>query len=214
MKSDRLSRREILHLSSIGLAGLAGCAGQGPNDSGGKTPTATAGEPTYSDVVDSPASVTVRNSEGKSAVRSTEHSPEENLSESEPQWDYEDWLVTSTAEGEALEFQSTTTGGDEAATFVADTDFASETVVVHQYNISPCETRRPNRLKWGENFSCGGATCAGIYLGYEEEDVDDECEDDESFGGPPSSDDPHDSEAALVRIPDQLRSYGRFSSQW
>ncbi len=211
MVPDRLSRRDALSLSGVALVALAGCT-TGSSDG---TSTSTATERDYAQSVDSPESITVRNPQGTPAVRSTAYSPGEDLFESSATWDYEDWLVTSPSDRDALEFSQATTGGAAARDFIAATDLSETTLLVHQYNIGSCDTRRLTRLKWSSEFSCGDLDCIGIALRYDSIDREDDCdgpEGDES-DSPPYSEGTHANETTFIRIPAQIQSYGRFSVQ-
>lgn len=215
MLPDRATRRDALGLSAGLLLSLAGCAWSGAETDREDSPTA--GERSYAHTVDTPESITVRNPEGDPAVRSPAHSPEEDLFESSAAWDYEDWLVTSPKDRELLDFSQGTTGVETAQEFMAETDLSRSTLLVHQYNIGPCETRGLTRLKWGTEFSCGDADCAGIHLNYDEtmRDRDEDCREtgSEENNGPPYPAEFHDSEATIIRLPAEIQSYGRFSTQ-
>lgn len=217
MTPDRLSRRDALRLSSVAFLGLAGCSTQASDadERDTSTPSPTASEQEYQHSVNAPASSTVRNPEGKPAVHSSAHSPEENLFESSASWNYEDWIVTAPPERDALNFSQTTTGVKAATDFIADTNLSEETLLVHQYNISTCETRQLDRIEWSTESKCGDVTCVGIHLSYEQTKRESDCQDDETTGSdsPPYSADSYDSEALFVRVPGQIQSYGSFSFQ-
>jgi hypothetical protein len=211
MVPDRPSRRNVLRLSSVALLGLAGCSTRSPDG----RESATATERAYSRSVDSPASSRVRDPEGRPAVRSSARSPGEDPYESSESWHYEHWLVTTREEADALDFSQTATGAESAAEFVADTDLARETLLVHQYRVGECRTRRPGRLEWDEELSCGNVECTGIELNYEHETRESDCQGTATDGsdGPPYSEGTYDSEATFVRIPAEIQSYGRFGYQ-
>lgn len=211
MAPDGLSRRDVLRLSPTALLGLAGCSAGTTDADERDSATPTAGEPEFTHSVDSPKSATVRNPEGNPAVRSSARSPEENAFESAAAWNYEDWLITSPREGDALEFSDSATGVDSTTALVADTDFSQETLLVHQYNVPACETRRPVRIRWGGDFTCGDVECVGIRLQYDRRQRGDDCE--SSAESPPYPEGTYDSEAAFVRVPAQIQSYGRFGYQ-
>ena len=168
MVPRRLTRRDALRLSSMALVGLAGCGAigseGGPADSDTalqETPTVTEHE--YSHRVTSPESIKVRNPAGEPAVRSSARSPEENIFESSAMWNYEDWIVTSPSERQALTFSQVTQGVEAARDFIAGTDLSKETLFVHQYNLGKCETRQLDQLKWSNERSCGNVDCVGIH---------------------------------------------------
>lgn len=216
MLPERSTRRAVLGLSVAAVAGLAGCAALSPDAGGSGTPSPTASEPEYSHSVDAPDSATVRKSEGEPAVRSSAHDSGEDMFESEAAWDYEDWIVTSPSERDVLEFSRGADGVEAARAFVAATDLSETTLLVHQYDVASCETRRLDRLKWGPGFSCGDVECVGLFLSYEPTECDGDCGDTESeeSDGPPYSEGSHASEATFVRIPARIGSYGRFSVQY
>ena len=213
MVRGRLTRREVLTLSGIALVGLAGCSTRATDPDDRNTSTVT--ERQYSHSIDTPDSIRVRNPEGKPAIRSSAHSPEENVSESSASWDYEDWIVTSPSERNALNFPQAANGAEAARDFIAATDLSEETLLVHQYNIDECETRQLDRLKWSNDVSCGDVECVGLYLTYEPTERDSDCQDNDSddSDSPPDREDSHDSETTFIRIPTQIQSYGSFSVQ-
>ena len=215
MVPHRVTRREILSLSGMTLAGLAGCTTEASDFDRQESPSPTASEPEYSHNVDSPESITVREPDGKPVVRSALHSPEENMFESSAKWDYEDWLVTSPNERDALNFSLSTTGVEAAKEFVDATDLSETTLLVHQYNIGKCETRQLTQLKWDSDFSCGDTDCVGILLDYKSTERDGDCQvtDSDDSDSPPYSEGSYASETTLIRIPAQIQSYGRFSVQ-
>lgn len=216
MVPDRFSRRGALHLSGLTFLGLAGCSARPPDIGGRDTSTPTASEPEYSHSVDSPESSKVRNPEGEPAVRSSARPPGEGVFESSASWDYEDWLVTSPREADALDFSRATTDVDAATEFVTDTDLSRETLLVHQYNVGECETRRPTRLEWDTELACGGVACTGINLSYRQDTRDSDCQGDDTGNddGPPYSEGSYDSEVTFVRIPARIQSYGQFGYQF
>lgn len=213
MVPNRLTRRKILSLSGGTLVGFAGCTARLSDR--GESPSPTASERQYSHQVDVPESINVRNPAGEPAIQSSDHSPEEDMFESSASWDYEDWIVTSSRERDALTFSQGTNNVQAAKDFIAATNFSESTLVVHQYNIGECQTRRLNRLKWGSDFSCGDRECVGIFLHYEQTEREGNCAgaDSADSDGPPYSEDSHASETTFVRLPAQIQSYGRFSVQ-
>lgn len=210
-----MTRRKILGLSGVVLVGFTGCMTQTSGSETRGTPSPTASEPEYSHSIDRPESIIVREPEGKPAVRSEVHSPTEDMFETSAKWDYEDWLVTSPSDRDALSFSQSTNGVKAARDFIATTDLSESTLLVHQYNISKCETRELTRLKWGSNFGCGDADCVGISLNYESTERDGDCQgpEDGNSDSPPYSEGSYASETTLIRIPGQIQSYGRFSVQ-
>ena len=210
-----MSRREVLSLSGVTLASLAGCATRTSDSDRQESPSPTASEREYEHSVNTPESITVREPEGNPAVHSSNHSPEEDMFESSAKWDYEDWIVTSPNERDVLNFTQSTNGVEAARDFIAATDLSNSTLLVHQYNIGTCETRRLTRLKWSSNFSCGDVDCVGIFLNYESTERDGDCPgtDADDSDSPPYSEDSHASETTFIRIPAQIQSYGRFAVQ-
>jgi hypothetical protein len=206
------SRRDVLRLSSLALLGLAGCATRARDADGRDAASPTATEPTYSRRVDAPASRPVRNPQGGPAVRSSAHTPGEDVHESSASWRHEDWLVTTGDERDALSFSRAATGVDAATAFLADTDLSAETLLVHQYAVAECETRRLDRLEWTRGLECGDAACVGIRLHSERTGRDGDCRGDGAAGTveSPSEEDARVGEATFVRIPARIQSYGRF----
>lgn len=209
MVPDRLTRRAALRLSSVALVGFAGCGARDSRES----PTAT--ERQYSHSVDAPETIKVRNPQGEPAVRSSVRSPGEDTFESSARWDYEDWIVTSSSGRDALRFSRETSGVEAARDFVTGTDLSEEALLVHQYNVGECESRRLDRLDWSDDASCGDAECVAVHLRYELTDPGGDCRGDGSADGdgPPYEADSYHSEATFVRIPARIQSYGRFSAQ-
>jgi hypothetical protein len=216
MAPHRPTRRDVLGLSGVALVGLAGCTTEFGHADGQDSPTPTVTEREYSHTVDSPASITVRNPEGEPAVRASDYAPEKDGFDAASQWDYEDLLVTSPKKRELLEFSPGTNRVGPAREFMTATDFDDTTLLVHQYDVGACQTRRLDRLEWDTNFSCGERDCAGIFLTYELTGLGGDCQDPDADenDGPPYSDDSHASEATFVRIPDRIQSYGRFGVQY
>lgn len=212
---SHISRRDVLGLSGVTFASLAGCMSRSSNSDRRESPSPTASEHEYAHTVNSPELITVREPEGKPAVRSSTRSPEENIFESSARWDYEDWIVTSPNGQEALDFTQTTNGVEAAKDFIAATDLSKTTLLVHQYDIGECQTRRLIRLKWSSDFSCGDVDCAGIFLNYELTQRDGDCPgtDADDSDSPPYGENSHASETAFIRIPSKIQSYGRFSVQ-
>jgi len=208
------TRRAVLRASVAAVAGFAGCSTRDPDPEG--TPTPTAGEPAYDHSVAPPESAVVRNPEGEPAVRSSARSPEEGAYESTASWTYEDWLVTTDEQRDALEFAAAAEGAAAAREFAAATDLSGQTLLVHQYDVDECLTRRLDRLEWGTGFSCGDRECAAIFLTYERVEAGDGCAgtDTALADGPPYSDESHANEATFVRIPDAIGFYGRFGTSF
>lgn len=215
MVPHRTTRREVLGLSGATLVSLTGCMTRTSGSDQRGSPSPTASEPEYSHRIDMPESITVREPEGKPAVRSEVHSPTEDMFESSAQWDYEDWIVTSPGDRDALEFSQSASGVEAAREFITTTDLSESTLLVHQYDLGTCETRELTQLEWGSNFSCGDVDCVGISLTYEptERDVDCRETDGANTDGPPYSEGSYASETTFARIPAQIQSYGRFSVQ-
>ena len=214
--SDGPTRRDVLGVSAAALGGLAGCGVRGTGSRETRSPTAAERE--YEHDVGNPESVRVRNPGGEPAVRSSAHTPGEDIFEEEASWAYEDWLVHSASGRSDLEFSASTTGTEEASAFVADTDLSSETVLIHQFAIDACLTRRLERLQWTTGASCGDVQCVDIRLTYDRTHHEAGCERTESETdgglGPTPREGSRHSEATFVRIPAKIESYGGLSVQW
>lgn len=215
MVPNQLTRRDVLRLSGVALVGLSGCATQASDSDRRNSPSPTARERENAHRVDMPESINVRNPAGKPAVHSSAHSPEENMFESSASWDYEDWVVTSPSERDVLAFSEATNGVEAARDFIGATDLSETTLLVHQYNIGECDTRRLTRLRWGSDFSCGDIECVGISLNYEQTEREGGCQgiDSGESATPPYSKDSYANETTFIRIPAQIQSYGHFSVQ-
>lgn len=133
------SRRTVLASVAVGAATLAGCSGVTSTP----TPSPTRTERGYTHEVPSPATSRLRNSDGEIAVRSDAHDPPGG-------WLNEGWLVTAPADRDALSFAFATTGTDAARTFLHETELSEETVLVDQYEVDRCASRRLERLQWAE----------------------------------------------------------------
>lgn len=135
--------------------------------------------------------------------------------ESSADWAYEHWLVTTPREREGLSLSIESTGSDPAPTFIMETDLSEETLLVHQYNIGTCATRRVAELAWHTTAECGNRACAGIRLRYEQIARDGPCATGEtdSSDSPPYPEDERASEATVIRIPDRVQSYTSFGYQ-
>lgn len=132
-------RRTVLASVAAGAATLAGCS----DASSSPTPSPTRTERGYAHELTSPATCRLRNPDGEVAVRSDAHDPPGG-------WLNEGWLVTSPAERDALSFAFATRGIEAARAFVRETDLTEATVLVNQYRVDRCESRRLERLRWDE----------------------------------------------------------------
>lgn len=142
-----LSRRR-LGKCLVGVSvGIGGCA---EAETGARTPTATATEPSFPQGTDVPSTRQIRHSTGDPAVRSS-------LVDLPSEWSSVHWVVSSQREQGALEFTDETQGVPAAEEFVRETDLATETVLVHQYKVEECSTRQLNRLQWKKSTGPGGS---------------------------------------------------------
>ncbi|WP_164471552.1 hypothetical protein [Halosimplex salinum] len=190
------SRRQILGAGTALLTGVSGCTGA---DGDRGTDTATATERSYERSVSDPAARTVRNVDGAPAVRSSARSTDEVMLGTPARPADERWTVSNSDERDALEFSGATSGADAARTFAAETDLSEATLLIHQYYVKTCETRRLDRLEWGAAEQ-GPEGAVAIELAYERTELDGDCEGDGL--GP--------IEATLFRIPDEVGLVTRF----
>lgn len=181
------SRRAVLGTLSALLVG--GCTESDPEE-----PSPTATERSFAHSLDAPTLQKVRRADGGPAIRSSAFTPTES-------WAPTQWVVTDASDRDALDVSAESTGRDEVATFVAETDLSTQTVLVHQYNVESCHTRQLNRVRWGEAES-GPEGTAAVRVEYTTVERDD-CrrETDEAV------------EATVVRMPTSVERLGYFGSQ-
>lgn len=203
MRCDRLTRRKALYLSGMAVAGLAGCQTQKSDEppsasgtSGQPTATATEHQPTHT--VDDPETRTLRNPTGKPAVRSSAHSPEQDFTflaerESSASWDFENWLIRSRDERDALTFSQTTTGVSAAKEFIGQTDLAEETLYIQQHTSKECQSITVEQLQWGP-VQHGSS----VHIEYTEPHRRDHCT---STANHTTNSSSKHSEAIIVRLP-------------
>lgn len=189
-----LSRRRFLGaVAGAGLAvGTSGCTGT----TGTPTATPTANEVRLSHAVETPDARRVRNPNGAPAVRSSLVDPPGG-------WTDATWAVSSPDDRESLEFAPEAVGVDAAREFVRATDLSARTVLVDQYRVGACSTRRLERLRW-DRHATGPGEGAGVAVEYATVDRDADCEEG----------DPADVEATLVRVPADVERVDYFSSSW
>ena len=180
------SRRTVLRALPVVLTGLAGCTQMNAES----TPTPAPTEPTFSNDLTDPPYRQLRHSEGEPALRSSAHSPPSG-------WESARWVVTSPEKRNALDFSSEANGTEEARQFLRDTDFSTETVLVHQYRLDGCVGRQLDRVRWTESEDGPDGTFT-VQLEYTMSDRD--CQ----------RDDAEDVEATLVRIPAEIAQLGEF----
>jgi hypothetical protein len=111
------------------------------------------------------------------------------------------WCVAEPSEREALDFSAATDGAEAARTFAAGTDLSAATLVVHQYYVETCESRRLARLSWGAADQ-GPEGAVAVELEYERAELA-EC----------AGDDLGPVEATLFRIPAEVGPITRFGYQ-
>ncbi|MFC7138370.1 hypothetical protein ACFQMA_00785 [Halosimplex aquaticum] len=193
------SRRRVLATGAAALlAGVAGCADSG----GASTDTPTATERSFEHSVSDPAARTVRNDDGEPAVTSSARSTDESMLGTPTRMADEYWTVNDADERDALDFSGARTGAEAARTFAAETDLSTATLVVHQYYVEKCVTRRLERLRWGAAEQ-GPEGSAAIRLTYEDAERDGDCE--QEGIGP--------IEATVFRIPEEIGQVTRFGYQ-
>lgn len=204
------SRRRVLGGFATALVGLSGCS----SDSGQETPTdvstPTPTDRVYEDRLDAPETRQIRNTQGSPAVRTSDHSPLEDTFEESEEWAYEVWLITSEHDSELLEFHSTTTGVEATREFLADSDMFGGAVLVDQYRVDECHTRRLERVEWTEVDGKGHHTYAHVALAYETTEREGQCGGDgeHSDASPPYDAGSYHSEATFVRVPESIPGLG------
>lgn len=228
MVPDSATRRDVLALSGVTLAGLAGCgargsegprSGVGADGDGIHSPTAT--ERSYANEETAPASRTLRNQAGNPAVVSSAHEPGADPTPSEvgdesSTWIHEHWLVRGPAERDALEYSDSTSGVESARAFVADTDLSTVSLLVQQYGVANCTTVEVQRIRWsGLEDRPEGAI--DLRVDYEERERDDDCEHDGDHGSS-HGDEEHEAstvvEATMTRIPVTVETVRSFAYGW
>lgn len=201
-----VSRRTALRAATGVLVGLAGCSTQ--DDSDETTPTAT--EQSFAHRIAAPETVTARNPKGVPAVRSAVESPTEDSHESTAAWNWEEWLVPNEQSAAALTFSLETREIDAIRAFITDTDFSTETLLIHQYNVGNCRTMALTNLRWTDT-TCGDRECTRLKLQYEQS-VREECAEHETNENesPPYAEGTYANEATIIRIPANVESFGQF----
>lgn len=183
------TRRQALASLGLLLTGMSGCSGVEDTTA---TASPTASERSYAGRDDDPTSRTVRNPTGDPAVRST-------LADGWPEWDDTHWLVASRDDRDALYFADGAEGVDDARSFVDDTEFATELVLVHQHPVDACDRWALERLRWGEAGGDAPAGSGDVELGYRRTERED-CDEDSG----------EDVAATFVRVPARFEQVTRF----
>lgn len=176
----------VLRALPVVLTGFAGCAQMNAES----TPTPAATEPTFSNDLKEPPYRQLRHSAGEPALRSSAVSPPSG-------WESARWVVTSSEERDAIDVSSEATGTAEAREFLRDTDFSTETVLVHQYRLDDCVGRQLDRVRWTDSEDGPDGTFT-IQMEYAMRDRD--CQ----------GDDADAVEATLVRLPAAIAQVGEF----
>jgi len=222
MDSGGTSRRQVLALAGSGLAALAGCTG-GDSDPDGVaentsqdehtfgrptarttlSPTPHATEDPSKNTIEKPPHRTLRTTDGAPAVTSTAYEAEQQFYEDEVSWAWEDWLVTTEDQRDALTLAENGPGVEAASSFVADTDLDANNLLIHQYNVDRCHSRVLETLEWGGR--------SGVFLTYGVTRREGACGTGTADMDSPPYEDPHN-EATIVRVSDELDGYAGFSA--
>lgn len=133
MPSTELSRRQLLAASGCLSAAIAGCTGVGESETTNHTVT-EGGDPLPSDEYES---LTLRSDDEEFFVDTGGDSPEDD-GRSLP---YERSVEFVLTEDEAAELRIDATDAADARTFLEETDFETESVVIEQRSIDDCYRR-------------------------------------------------------------------------
>lgn len=175
------SRRGFLSLPAAAAASSAGCLGNGEDS------TTEQNDGVLQNTEQNPSFEKLRNSSGEMAVRSSAVEPDE-----EAGWAPMHWLINSAKDYFVLDIPSEVEGRTEVRGMLENTDFSTNAVLVHQYNVEECLTRDVKKVQWDET---------GVRIEYVARDRQTDCEAD-AF----------DVEATFVRIPGEVRELGNFES--
>lgn len=197
-----VSRRRVLRTLPLGLVATSGCLSSDSNHQQG-TPSPTASEREYANTVDDPVTQTIRNPTGEPAVRSSAHEPERDIDSSGDReetagWTVEKWLVTGPADRDALDFAPATDGVEAAQSFLDETEFLTETLIVQQYRVDACRTVTLAQLQW-ERAPEGPDGAVALRLEYEDIERDENCAQ-ETDGASETTGTRH-VEATITRVP-------------
>lgn len=182
---NEYSRRLFFASVSTLLAGASGCT------TTGSSPTPTRTEQGFAHTISTPTAAKIRQEDGNPAVRSSLFSPARG-------WDSEEWTVSSAKQRDALRFASS--GDDEAREFVENSDLSTHTILIHQYGIKACLTRRLKTVRWRMDPDAPDGYAA-ISMDYVPSERDIECR----------ADRPTNIEATIVRVPSDIEGIGEFS---
>lgn len=186
-----LTRRELVGTCSMLLAGLGGCTDgtlSGQDTTSSPTPTVT--EQGFARSLRTPDAQTVRRPGSDPAVRGPTRSPPEGSIQAE-------WLIQSREGLENLEFPRGARNVEAARELIRSTDFATNTVLAHQYRTTDCETYRLQRVQWGRSMDTRRTP---IEVTYESRRREKPCTGDASTAV----------EATFVRVPDTIDRIGYF----
>ncbi|MDY6774723.1 MAG: hypothetical protein SV253_01315 [Halobacteria archaeon] len=180
-----ISRRRLLSVLATTTATLTGCIG---SDGGSNSTNSSQrdGE-ALQNVETDPSFEKLRSTTGETAVRSPTVEPDK-----EAGWAPIHWLINSAKDYFILNISSEAEGIRDVRELLEETDFSSESVLVHQYHIEECLTRHVRSIRWDET---------GVGVNYVAKDRKTNCEIDV-----------FDVEASFVRIPGDIKEIGYFGS--
>lgn len=181
------SRRRILKCVPAILTGVSGCTGQNyQSEDTSTTPTATKRKQDFPHSTKTPVTKKVRASSGTFAVRSSTFTPAS-------EWKTTEWLVSSEDERDAITFSNGASGVEDAKKFLNGFDFSNKTVLIVQYPINKCRTKKLELLKWGPANGGSNGT-ASFWLEFSIVKRETSCEESPE----------EDIEATLVQVPDDV----------
>ena len=121
-----MRRREIVAGLLTDSATIAGCSFRSRSSTTGENTSPTATEQSFDETLFGPSSTRLRRDGNDPVVTTSEESPRT--------WTDSHWSINTESDREGVEFR-VDSGVDEATSVLDNTDYDSESVVVHQYVV-------------------------------------------------------------------------------
>lgn len=185
----KVPRREFLTTSAL-LSLTTGCLSSHPSSSDTTPATATRTEQKY----------TNRTTTAETSKLQNKHAPPIRTTESvqSDEWTDAEWIVSSDADQEKLTYTSGTDGLDASKEFLSQTNYATDSVVVHQYTIENRFTYELQQVKWSASSPNPGADIKVLY-------------DRNKQSGPGKTTGEQTVETTLIRLPDDVTQINYFA---
>lgn len=164
-----LSRRGFLGSAATLLVGASGCTTSADEETPTPTPThPVQTESVYDRCIPDPPSRMARHPDGEAPIRSSEHTPT-------VEWTDTEWVVANSDQRDALEYFSDASGIVDVEQFVTDTDLSAHSLLIHQYT-GECLMLDPVRFKFDES----GDRTSNFAMEYDDVEPDGDCGNDNS----------------------------------